>query len=208
MATATLNVYVTELGEPCTITNRRWVVAVAHCDGRVLNWSGGRYRAQETDPWTPIPAHVPATTPPTPPLPQGWYYDSIPAHNGHVEIALPPGMYVIRATMHSWYLNGVLCGNWATDHAIVRATCGQDACVTLYAPTAHKCGIELFAFVIPLLQRYRIVGQAEAEEAIEAMRRVSDASPMSSFEREQDQWLKAAFAGMTSDSEPKDSKQE
>ena len=49
MSTATLNAWITNLGDPCTIANdpgppNPWVVAVTHCEGRVLNWSEERCR--------------------------------------------------------------------------------------------------------------------------------------------------------------------
>jgi hypothetical protein len=204
MATSTLNVYITELGEPCTITNRRWMVAVSHCDGRVLNWSEGRYRHRSGEPWTQIPSHVP---PSSPPLPTGWYYDSIPAMNGHVEIEVPPGCYVLRATMHSWFTHGLIYGNWATDHAIVQACCGKDVCVTLYAPTGPQCAVPLFDFVIPLLVQQRVIGREDAQKAMDAMRAVFGPAPRSRFEREQEQWLKSAFQQMTKAGKEEDPEQ-
>jgi hypothetical protein len=205
MSTATLNVYITELGEPCTVTNRRWVVAVSHCDGTVLNWSEGRYRHRSGDPWTKIEPHVP---PSTPPLPQGWYYDSIPADNGHVEIEVPPGCYVLRATMHSWFTHGLIYGNWATDHAVVQACCGHDVCVTLYAPTGPQCAVPLFDFVIPLLVQQKIVKRDDAQRAIDAMRAVFERAPRSSFEQEQEQWLKMAFQKLMEEGGAKELKQQ
>jgi hypothetical protein len=203
MTTVNLNVYITELGEPCTITNRTWVVAVSHCDGSVLNWSEGRFRKREGEPWVPIPLHIP---PSTPPLPQGWYYDSIPAENGHVEIEAPPGCYVLRATMHSWFINGLIYGNWATDHAVVQACCGQDVCTTLYAPTGPQCAVPLFDFVIPLLLQQKIIKREEAQKAIEAMRAIFEYAPKSAFEQEQDKWLNVAFQQMTKQTGQKEQK--
>ena len=93
MSTSTLNVWITNLGNPCSIANDvgsgipyHWSVAVAHCDGTVVNWSEGRYRFHSEDKWIPIPKH-------TPPGGQesGWWYEMIPTLDGHVEIELPPG---------------------------------------------------------------------------------------------------------------------
>lgn len=193
MSTATLNVYITELGEPCTITNRRWVVAVSRCDGTVLNWSEGRYRPRTGDPWTPIQPHVP---PSTPPLPQGWYYDNIPADNGHVEIEVPPGCYVIRATMHSWFVKGIIYGNWATERVIVQACCGHDVCATLYAPSAIACSVPLFEFVIPLLVRNQIIRRQDATRVVEAMRAAFRPEAASDYEREDFETLRRAFEQM------------
>src|SRR5262245_28361823 len=97
MSTSIINVWVTNLGDPCSITNdaksrlpHAWVIAVSHCDGRVLNWSETRYRFHKDDPWTPVPYHTP------PGGEVGWWCDSIPTLDGHVEIEVPPGYYVLR----------------------------------------------------------------------------------------------------------------
>ncbi|BAP58045.1 hypothetical protein THII_3748 [Thioploca ingrica] len=193
MSTAKLNVYVTELGQPCTITNRNWVVAIAHCDGTVLNWSEGRWRTREDEPWHPIPLHTPPGTPPHPP---GYYYESIPAYNGHVEIQVPPGCYVLSASMHTWYLNGVLLGNWYTHNAIIQACCGEDTCVTLYAPTKEACGWPLFEFVIPLLMQHQAINRDQATRAIEAMRAIFKPEAASTFEQGQFGTLRSAFEQM------------
>ncbi len=151
MSTATLNIWISGLGEPRTIPNERgsgipynWSVAVAHCDGTILNWSEGRYRFWHDDPWISIPYHTPAGG-----STAGWWYEMIPTRDGHVEIEVPPGCYVLRGTMHDWFLNGLLYGHWATDHAVVQACCGNDICATLYAPSAPACWVLLFDFVIP-----------------------------------------------------------
>jgi hypothetical protein len=197
MSTAILNVWITRMGDPCTITNDvgsgipyAWSVAVSHCDGRVVNWSEGRYRHHRDDKWTAIPYHTPAGGKP------GWWYEMIPTRDGHVEIELPPGCYVVRATMHSWFVNGLLYGNWATERAIVQVTCGQDACVMLYAPTAPACSIPLFQFVLPLLVQNKIIGRDQADRAIEAMKAIFKPEAASDFERGEFETLKRAFAQM------------
>ena len=197
MSTATLNVWITNLGDPCSIQNdpglpNPWVVAISHCSGRVLNWSEGRYRHHREDKWTPISEHTPSGEGQT----AGWWYDSIPTRDGHVEIEIPPGCYSIRATMHSWFFHGVLFGNWATDRAIVQACCGQDVCATLYAPTAPGCGILLFEIVTPLLVQQGIVGREEGDRAVEAMRAIFRPEAASAFEREEFETLRRAFQQM------------
>jgi hypothetical protein len=189
MSTATLNVWITNIGDPCTIVNAHpWVVVVQHCDGRVLNWSEGRYRHHREDEWIPIPPHTPQDGT------KGWWYESIPTHDGHVQIEVPPGCYVLVASQHVWFSNGVLWGNWKTDHAIVQAGCGQDVCATLYAPSTKACW-EPLHFVIQLLMRHQIIGREEGEQAIEAMRAVFDRQP-SRFERNELETLRRAFEQM------------
>jgi hypothetical protein len=141
MATAKLNVWITQLGRPCTISGRRWVVAVARCDGSILEWRGTRY-------------------------------ESIPAPNGHAEIEVPPGCYVISASMHTWWTEGVLMGNWWTHDAIVQVSCGDEACVILYAPTAQHCIEPVFEIVLPLLAEHQVIPGDLAEAARENLKPV------------------------------------
>jgi hypothetical protein len=204
MSTATLNVWITNMGDPCSIANdsgsgipSRWSVAVSHCSGRVVNWSEGRYRHHRDDKWTPISYHTPSGGTP------GWWYEMIPTRDGHVEIELPPGCYVVRGTMHSWFVHGLLYGNWATERAITQVSCGQDACVTLYAPSAPACSIPLFQFVIPLLVQRQIIGREEGERAIEALKTVFRPDAASAFEREEFETLRRAFEGMESENRRK-----
>lgn len=195
MSTSILNVWITNLGDPCTIANdpglpHPWVVAISHCDGRVLNWSEGRYRHHKDDPWLPIPRHTPSGGT------AGWWYDRIPTRDGHVEIELPPGCYIVRATMHSWFVNGLLYGNWATERAIIQACCGQEVCATLYAPSAIACSVPLFKFVIPLLVKQQIIKREQAQHAIEAMSAIFRAEAASAYEQEEFETLQRAFEKM------------
>lgn len=197
MSTSILNVWITNLGDPCSISNDsgrgipyRWSVAVFHCDGEVVNWSEGRYRFHRDDPWTRIPFHVPVGG-----TQAGWWYEMIPTRDGHVEIELPPGCYVVRGSMHTWFVNNTLFGNWATDRGIVQACCGDDVCVTLYAPSFQPCHVVLFEFVIPLLLRQAAIGP-EGQRALEAMKALVDPQQLSAFERGELDALRRAFRGM------------
>jgi hypothetical protein len=153
-----INVYITALGQPCTIDNTPWVVAVTHCDGTILNWSEGRYKDKPDGPWASIVPHVP---PGAPVLPQGWWYDSVPAGNGHVEIEVPPGQYVVTASKHTWigvvnddgFKRYILYGNWYTHHAIISVSCGDDVCATLYSPTVQLCMYPINKYVITMVLR-------------------------------------------------------
>jgi hypothetical protein len=197
MSTGILNVWITNLGDPCTIANDsgagipyHWSVAVSHCDGRVLNWSEGRYRFHSDDDWTSIPYHTPSGGTP------GWWYEMVPTRDGHVEIELPPGTYVVRGTMHSWFVHGLLYGNWATERGIVHVCCGQESCVTLYAPSAAACSILLFDFVIPLLAKHQIIAPAEAERAAGVLRKIVRPEAASPFEQQELESLRRALEAM------------
>ncbi len=201
MSTATLNVWVTNIGDPCTISNvgpirgYDWKVAVLHCDGRTLNWSEGRYRFHHDDPWTPIRRHV---RPGDPARQEGWWYENILTRDGHVEIEVPPGCYVVVASLHNWIANGVLYGNWVTDHAIVQTACGHDACITLYAPSIQRCMTPLLEMVVPLLERQGIIHADQAERAVEVINEAFGPLRASPFERQELGALRRAFQQMGS----------
>lgn len=197
MSTSILNVWITNLGDPCSIANDvgsgipyHWSVAVSHCNGKVLNWSEGRYRFRKDDPWTPITNHTPPGGTP------GWWYEMIPTRDGHVEIEVPPGCYSVRGSMHTWFVNDVLYGNWATDHGIVTACCGKDECVTLYASSMQPCWIILFEFVLPMMLRNKAGDAAQIQRALETMKPLVDASKLSTFDREEMETLRRAFRQM------------
>ena len=43
MGMGTLNVWVSEIGDPCGLTDRTWYVTIYDCDGDVFQWCGKRY---------------------------------------------------------------------------------------------------------------------------------------------------------------------
>ena len=63
----------------------------------------------------------------------------LPAKCGHLEIEIPPGCYTVFAGHNPQAKPGSF-GNRLTHVQIVRANCGDHVCVTLYSPTASKCG--------------------------------------------------------------------
>jgi hypothetical protein len=202
MSTSILNVWVTNLGDPGSIANdaasglpHAWVIAVMHCDGRLLNWSETRYRFHKDAPWTPVPLHTPPTSSGSPALPPGWYCDNIPTKDGHVELEVPPGSYVVRGSMHTWMMHGQLFGNWATDHAVVTACGGGEVCATLFAPTAIACCIPILDMVFPLLFKNKIIDAATNRNA-EALRPAIRPEAASAFERGEFEVLRRAFAQM------------
>ena len=197
MSTSVINVWVTNLGDPGSIANdaksglpHAWVIAVSHTDGRVLNWSEARYRFHKEDAWKPVPYH----TPPGGTVP-GWWCDSIPTLDGHVELEVPPGTYVVRGSMHTWFVHGLLYGNWATDHGIIPLGGGDEGCVMLYAPTAIACWIPLFHFVLPLLVQRKLMDH-ETGRKLEAIRDTLKPEAGSPFEQAELQTLRRHFEQM------------
>lgn len=83
----------------------------------------------------------------------GRRYAVIPARCGHLELELPPGIYTAVGVWSFGVGGGHVFGNHLTDHAIAQVCCGEHTCVTLYTPTAHRCGI-LFDVALDVLQRH------------------------------------------------------
>ena len=68
MSTAKLNIWVTEVGNPCKIDMKhQWFVHVLHCDGELLNWCDK-------------------------------VYTNLRTKCGHLEIDVPPGCDMVCAT--------------------------------------------------------------------------------------------------------------
>ena len=162
MGMARLNIWITDLGHPCKMAQRDWVVAIMTCDGKVLEWCGKKY-------------------------------DSVPAPCGHADVEVPPGCYVLRASAHTWWSQGHLFGNWATDRAVVQACCDEHHCVTLYAPSVQACWIPLFEIVIPTLVENGTL-QKEALGGLRTVQAAIEKLPIPEFERGEAETLRAMFA--------------
>jgi hypothetical protein len=110
MSTATLNCWITEIGDPCHIINHdEWFVHIVDCEGKVLTWCGKTYR-------------------------------DIPTKCGHAEIEIPPGCYAVFAGHSTKGTGIGEFGNRLTHVQIVRANCGDHVCVTLFSPSLWYCG--------------------------------------------------------------------
>jgi hypothetical protein len=70
----------------------------------------------------------------------GHNYAVIPAPCGHRHIRVPPGCYRINAVWSFRLGNGFYYVNHFTDSAIVQACCDNHQCITLFNPSAHRCG--------------------------------------------------------------------
>jgi hypothetical protein len=115
MGTATINAWVTRVGDPCKIDlDHQWFVHVLTCDGELLHWC--RDGRKPTD------------------------YTNIPTQCGHVEFEVPPGEYLVMATWSVGTGDPHQLGNHLTHLQVVRVSCGDHACVTLFPPTVHFCG--------------------------------------------------------------------
>jgi hypothetical protein len=127
MGLAKLQIWITSEGDPCKISERDehdntpWVVAIWHCDGRLLEWCGRKYFNLVAR-----CGHLEVEVPP------GCYV--IRAADG---MALHP--------------TGAVTGNHWSDHAVVAACCDEAVCVTLFSPSAHNCGFGFLRVVERLI---------------------------------------------------------
>jgi hypothetical protein len=139
MGTATLDVWVTRVGDPCRIDmEHQWYVHVLHCDGSLLEWCDREYTNIETK-------------------------------CGHVEIEVPPGAYTVVATWSPGTPhNPHALGNHLTHMQVVRVNCDDHECVTLFPPTVHFCGF-WFIVAAQVLLRAKMVEPGAARAAIEAV---------------------------------------
>jgi len=110
MSTATLNVWVTDIGDPCHITDREYFVTIVDCAGRVLEWCGRKFSF--------IPARC---------------------GHAEIQ-GIPPGCYAVFAGQDPKGIGIPPFGNLLTHVQVVRLNCGDHACVTLFAPAFHFCG--------------------------------------------------------------------
>ena len=114
MSTARLNVWVTEVGNPCKIDMKhQWFVHILHCNGEILDWCGRKYT-------------------------------NLATKCGHLDIEIPVGCYMVCATWSPAPPTNNLpttLGNHISHLSIIRANCAQEICVTLFPPTFHWCGI-------------------------------------------------------------------
>lgn len=151
MSTARLNVWVTEVGDPCKIDlEHRWFVHVLHCDGSLLRWCrDGR---------------------------EPTLYTNIQTDCGHVEFEVPPGEYLVMATWSPGSGEPHQLGNHLTHIQVVRVNCGDHACVTLFPPTAHFCGTWL-QIAINTLMQLGDVDRDLGQRAVQAIDEVVQALP-------------------------------
>lgn len=121
MGVARINVWVSDVADPCGTWNGGGTMTVLDCDG-VLEWRCGRYLTPDGQ-WKGVP--------------NGAYKD-LPFRCGHLEVEVPPGCY--------WVVAGYVgpAGrhihfNYTTHVGIVQVSCDQTACVKLYNPTLRLC---------------------------------------------------------------------
>lgn len=147
MGLAKLNVFVSEMDEPCGLSDRTWYVTIYDCDGNVFEWCGRRYVVMRA----PC-GHLEVKLPP------GCYY--VKAVWSFV-IVVPGLVYRV---------------NHFTDAGIVTLCCEQTACLKLFNPSAHRCGT-IYVRAIRDLVRQKALKPEVARQAEEALQAVLEQLP-------------------------------
>lgn len=128
MGVARLNIWVSDVADPCGTFKGGGTMTILDCDG-VLEWPCGRFRDPAGN-WKPVP---------------GGAYRDLPFRCGHLEVELPPGCYWVTAGYVGGPWAGIIHFNYTTHVGIVQVTCGDTACVKLYNPTLRLCWDWFFA---------------------------------------------------------------
>lgn len=121
MGLAKLNIWVSDVADPCGTWEGDGTMTVLDCKG-VLEWPCGRFLAPDGT-WQPVP---------------GGKYKDLPFKCGHLEVEVPPGCY--------WVLAGYVSPgpppihfNYTTHVGIVQVGCDETACVKIYNPSLRLC---------------------------------------------------------------------
>jgi hypothetical protein len=164
MSLATLNVWVTAIGDPCHIGDTiQWFVHIVDCEGNPLTWCGKSYR-------------------------------DLPTECGHLEVQIPPGCYAVFASEDPAGEGFGEFGNHLTHIQIVRANCCDHVCVTLFSPSAHLCGAWFGGAVLALFPAIANLGvdRQLITGALEAVRSLVAVLPANTFTTNLEAYLPAA----------------
>lgn len=106
-----VNFFVSKMHESCKVSKRDWYITIFHPDGSLLELCNKQYLVVKAD-------------------------------CGHATLKLPPGKYMAVAVWGFWRgPDGTYWGNHFTHKSIFQVCCGEHACVWLYNPSVHECGI-------------------------------------------------------------------
>ena len=185
MSVAKINLWIPDYQDTCRIDNtNHFVATVQNCEGQVLEWSGGRYWTKDNQ-WHPIVGDLAGAKPGVP-----GYYDGVPGTGdpGHVCFEVPPGCYIVSASTHIWIElpaehELIILGNLGTQHAMVKACCGEDVCVTVYQPTGWHCSvIEVMELLLPVMAERNLVDRRLVDDARRALQPIVDRLKPSNFD--------------------------
>ena len=175
MCVATVNLWEPDAYKAnCAIDNTfTFVATVQHCDGTVLEWKGGRYQTKD-EKWHQIVGDPAGLKPGA-----AGFYDGVPGTGdpGHVKFEVPPGCYIMSASVHVWVQVGpgpgqkLLLGNLATHKTLVRACCDEQVCVMPYQPSGWHCGIiQVLETLLPMMEAKKLITREERANAEKVLR--------------------------------------
>jgi hypothetical protein len=119
MGVGRLNIWVSDVADPCGTWSGEGTVTILDCDG-VLRWPCGRFQTRDGQ-WQRIDT-----------------YANLPFSCGHLEVEVPPGCYWVIAGYVSPTGNFIHL-NYTTHAGIVQVGCDETACVKVYNPTLRLC---------------------------------------------------------------------
>lgn len=173
MGLARLNVWVSDVADPCGTFKGGGTMTILDCDG-VLAWPCGRFLNPDGK-WEPVP---------------GGEYRGLPFRCGHLEVELPPGCYWVTAGYVGQPGGGFIHFNYTTHVGIVQVGCDETACVKLYNPTIRLCWNWFFAGLKALSAvRGSGITAAQVRQVEEVGRRVLAKAPVLPMEETLEQVL-------------------
>ena len=190
----------------CAIDNTfTFVATVQHCDGTVLEWKGGRFQTKDGN-WHPIVGDPNGLKPGAP-----GFYDGVPGTGdpGHISFEVPPGCYVISASVHVWVQIGpggqkLLLGNLATHKTVVCVCCDDEVCVTLFQPTGWHCGIiQVLEILLPVMEARNLIRPEERRDADKALRTIAERIAPSTFDQNDLQVARTIAKRLSKGSKPR-----
>jgi hypothetical protein len=186
MSVARVNLWVPDFRDTCQIDNvNHFVATVQNCEGRVLEWSGGRYWTKDGS-WHQIVGDSHGAR-----AGVAGYYDGVPGTGdpGHVSFEVPPGCYIVSASTHVWVQQTgtgklQLLGNLGTQHAMIKVCCGEEVCVTVFQPTGFHCSvIEVQELLLPFMEAQKIGDVQLVQNARKALQALTAQLQPSAFDQ-------------------------
>jgi len=130
MGLGRLNIWVSDVSDPCGTWRGGGTVTVSDCKG-VLEWPCGRFMTPDGA-WQPV---------------QNGIYKDLPFKCGHLEVELPPGCYWVVASYAGHQTPGApwppLAFNYMTHVGITQVGCDETACIKLFNPSLRFCWLGL-----------------------------------------------------------------
>ncbi len=122
MGLGKLNIWLSEVADPCAIFDGEGEMTILDCNG-VLRWPCGRFLHPSGD-WEMVP---------------NGEYLNLPFRCGHLEVMVPPGCYWVVAGNVRPKGGGEIHFNETSHVGIVHVGCDQTACVKIFNPSRWLC---------------------------------------------------------------------